>query len=260
MVHHQGYGDLFTNNGLCNYYSEKYDELIVFTHTESRKKVIETMYSDNDRINCVIPKLHHNFDGNSTCINCMTNGNPNICPRDHIKKCEFIDYNDYSEYDNIKIGSFKNFKQWENFNRNNFSFSHSFYLYNNVPLNTRIEKFNIHRDYKKEDYNYDLLGTNDYTIIHEDNNRGILIDRKNIKNKVYNLDGKSDIMIDQIKIIENASEIHLIDSSYSVLIYFLSFHNDKIKKIPKFLYKHPNNRDYNIYREPIADNWNFINC
>lgn len=263
LIHHQGFGDLFTNNGLCNYYGEKYDELVIFTYTESRKKVIEYMYQDSDKIKCVIPKLHNNFDGNSTCLNCMTNGGPSLCPRDHVKKCEYIDYTDFEGYDNIKVGSFKDFKDWENFNRNNFSFSHSFYLYNGLDLSTRIDKFNVSRNLEIEEYQYNLLGGAGYTLIHEDSKRGILIDRDNIKdrsNTIHNLDGKSDIMVDQIKVIENASEIHLIDSSYSVLIYFLSFHNEKIRQIPKFLYRHPYNRDYNIYRLPIADNWNFINC
>jgi hypothetical protein len=67
---------------------------------------------------------------------------------------------------------------------------------------------------------------------------------------------KSKIFIDQIKILENAEEIHLIDSSYSVMLYFLSFQNEKIKNIPKFLHSYSrNNRNINIYKDPQPENW-----
>ena len=98
-----------------------------------------------------------------------------------------------------------------------------------------------------------------YIVLHNDKNRNKVISKKIPNLDVYELNGASDIFVDQIKILENAKEIHLIDSSWSVLIYFLSFHNEKIKLIPKFLhcYLH-NGRDLEIYKNPIPKNWNFI--
>ena len=49
-MHHQGFGDLFTNNSLCNYYNNLYDELIIFALDESRKIVIEEMYKHKQHI------------------------------------------------------------------------------------------------------------------------------------------------------------------------------------------------------------------
>jgi len=70
------------------------------------------------------------------------------------------------------------------------------------------------------------------------------------------LNGVSDMMLDQITILENAKEIHFIDSSYSVLIYFLSFHNEKIRNIPKYLHKYAmHGRDMGIYENKKPDNW-----
>jgi hypothetical protein len=67
-------------------------------------------------------------------------------------------------------------------------------------------------------------------------------------------------MVDLIKIIENSKEIHLIDSSYSVLIYLLSFSNKKIAAIPKYLHTlNRTERDIGIYANPCAQNWFLIN-
>ena len=64
---------------------------------------------------------------------------------------------------------------------------------------------------------------------------------------------------DQIKILENAKEIHFIDSSYSVLIYFLSLTNEKIKQIPKYFHYYANQREgYTIYENPIPKNWQIL--
>ena len=63
----------------------------------------------------------------------------------------------------------------------------------------------------------------------------------------------------EIKILENAKEIHFIDSSYSVLIYFLSLTNEKIKQIPKYFHYYANQREgYTIYENPIPENWQIL--
>jgi hypothetical protein len=260
ITHHQGYGDIFTSNSLCNYYSELNDELIIFTSCKHRKKLIDSIYKGNDKIKCIIPSFIE-YNGYDTCLECMTYGTSGMCYRDVNQKCKFIDYSPYSDCINIKIGSFKNYSSWEEYVRNSFSFSHAFYGYNGLSDDIRIDKFKINRDYdlENESYNESGLIGKDYIVIHEDVSRGITIDHTKINHGLmYDLNDKSDIMIDQIKILENAKEIHLIDSSYSVMIYFLSFHNDKIKNIPKFLHKHPHNRDFNIYKQPVADNWYFL--
>jgi len=66
-------------------------------------------------------------------------------------------------------------------------------------------------------------------------------------------------MIDQIKILENSEEIHLIDSNYSVLIYFLCFNNDILKNKKIYLHTYTrSDRDILIYKNPIPNNWIFL--
>lgn len=260
IIHHQGFGDIFTNVSLCNYYSRNYESLVIFTTDHERKKIIDFIYKDNEKIKCIIPKFN-TYDGTNTCVKCMSKGMNYGCPRDISQKCNIIDYNDYLDYDNIKIGSFNDYDEWEKFKEKSFSFSHAFYEYANLNSETRIKEFKIFRDLEleKKIFENTNLIEQKYIVTHQDRNRGFLLDENLIKNKnQYDLERKSNLFLDQIKIIESAEEIHLIDSSYSVLIYYLSFHNEKIKKIPKFLHPHPHQRDFNIYKQPIAENWFFL--
>jgi hypothetical protein len=263
LIHHQGFGDLFTNNSLCNFFSEKYDELLILVQDEKRKKILDYVYHDNHKIKCEVVKTLNENKFNSCCINCMTLGNPLGCPKDG-SDCIYVNYDEYPNYNHIKIGAFKeNYNEWDIFLKNNQSngksFSHSFYEYENLDLSVRINFFNLSRNKKIEENKFSKLNLSEYIVLHDDKNRNKVINKEISDLKIYELNGSSDVFIDQIKILENAKEIHFIDSSWSVLIYFLSFHNEKIKLIPKFLhcYLH-NDRDLEIYKNPIPENWNFI--
>jgi len=262
LLHHQGYGDYFSSNGLVNYYSKKYDELVLICADENRRIFAENMYKHLSNVKCVTTKKNNQNRFNSSCLICHTRGNQGgQCPRYYSYKCEYVDYENYTEgYENIKIGCFSNdIEQWDKCRlQQGDSFSHAFYLYHKIPIEYRIDNFSIFRDIEleKTTFKESKLVDKDYIVIHDDPNRGITIDLEN--DHIYNLNDKSKLFLDQIKIIENSKEIHLIDSSYSLLIYFLSFQNEKISSIPKFLYKNRDGRDYDIYLDPKPENWYFI--
>ena len=263
IVHHQGFGDLFSNNSLVNFFSGYYEELIVLVLDDSRKKIIDSMFKNKKNITCVVPKFIEKNLYNSSCLICMTPGNSNFCPRDERKKCKYIDYSEYLQYNNIKIGSFKeNYNKWDFFLNENRklgkSFAHCFYSYENLEESKRISYFNINRNYALEHDEYEELNTDDYIVLHDDKENNMEIDMSNLNLPIIQLNNSSDFFLDKIKILENAKEIHLIDSSWSVFIYFLSFINDKIKSTPKYLHCYlRKNRDLNIYTDPIPENWFF---
>ena len=276
IIIHQGWADLFSNNGLLNYYANMYDELIIFTIDNNRKKLLEVVFKNNNKIKIEMPQITNNYNGIDTCLNCMTLGNSNCCPRDNHILCKYINYNNYKDnYENIKIGAFNNYNLWHIFKTNkyleNISFSHCFYLYNNIDIYHRINNFKIHQNLEIENNNYNnytnLINKigDKYIVVHEDNDRGFIISN-NLNNNtnnynnlpIYNLDKKSIIMIDQISIIENAEELHLIDSSDSVLIYYLCFDNIKLQNKKIYLYSVNQNRDLFIYKNPTYDNWIFM--
>jgi len=261
-----------------------YDELIIFALDESRKIVIEEMYKHKPNIKCVIPKLINQNIYNSSCLICMQSDHYSCRYDTKFDTHKFVDYSEWSDYDNIKVGCFKeDYELWKSFLgkniNNNISFSHSFYLFENLDLKVRETEFSVYRDDDSEnkkyellpekDYivlhddsqKYELLPEKDYIVLHDDSQRGINIDKSKLPNDIYvhQLNDGSKTMVDQIKILENAKEIHFIDSSYSVLIYFLSLTNEKIKQIPKYFHYYANQREgYTIYENPIPENWQIL--
>jgi hypothetical protein len=115
------------------------------------------------------------------------------------------------------------------------------YLYTDLKLdkNIQYDKFKIIRNYKKEDELYQklikIIGTN-YIIIIEDRERDLIINRKYVKTKlpIFKLglnennknkelnNIKDSNIFNYIKILENANEIHSIDSCMILLIDMLS--------------------------------------
>jgi hypothetical protein len=264
IILHQGYGDLFNSIGLINYYSFKYDKLYIYLLDKSRLKLYNYIFKNNDKIVTIIP-IFKNYDQVThpqTCFNCMTSGqNGNNC-RNRVS-CKYIDYN--FDGDIIKIGAFNEPIKWERFRKTQISFAHAFYTYTNIPTNIRFDYFALFNDKDTEFVIYEKFikkyGTN-YILIHEDVNRyGNIINKNKIINKalpIINLDRISDNFVDYIKVIKNANEIHLIDSSWSVFIYLLS--NKEINNIPIFLnesYFINKGRDTNIYKNPTFPNWTF---
>ncbi len=265
IIIHQGFGDLFNSIGIINYYSNKYDNVYVFLVDNSRIKIYNELFYSKKNIIPIIPEFsdYLNVKHPNTCVICMTNGSNNFCPRINNVKCKYIDYDKYSG-DIIKIGSFDNFDFWHNNYRfKQYSFAHAFYSYNNLDPNIRFEEFKLYNNKDKENEIYlnfvKTYGEN-YILIHEDSNRNFFIDRNKIISKnlpIINLNCISDNFIEYFKVIKNAKEIHLIDSSWSVLIYLLSY---KDITTPIFLSETQFinlGRDLGIYKNPIFTNWYF---
>lgn len=264
LIHHQGFGDLMTNNPLCNYFSEMFDELVIFVLDEARKEVVSEMYKHKPNIKCVIPNLLNENLYKSSCMICMAVDIP-CRPESRYDGHKYIDYSEWGDYEHIKIGCFKSeYKKWESFLYSNMdkniSFSHSFYLYENIPLEVRNTYFSVYRDHKNEMNRMKEIPSENYVVLHDDPERNLIIDRSKINNgfHIHQLNGSSKTMVDQITILENAQELHFIDSSYSVLIYFLSLTNEKIKQIPKYFHFYAR-KNKMIYENPVPENWFILN-
>lgn len=264
IIPHQGYGDLFNLIGFINYYSYMYDIIFILLLDNGRLNLYNKIFENNEKIIAIIPKFcnYENSIHEQTCFNCMTLGSSGNKCRSNTS-CKYIDYN--LDGDIIKIGSFNNAKTWEIYKQRQFSFAHAFYTYNNLSENVRFDYFKLFNNKDDENIIYNKFIEkygNNYVLIHEDVKRyGNLIDKNKIINKkinIINLDRISNNFIDYLKVIKNAKEIHLIDSSWSVLIYLLS--HKEIQNIPVFLnesYFKKMGRDTNIYKNPTFSNWTF---
>ena len=264
IIIHQGFGDLFNSIGIINYYSDIYDLVYIFLLDNARIKIYNEIFFNKKNIISIIPEFcdYNHINHPNTCIICMTNGNNSHCPRIRREICKYINYNLY-DGDIIKIGSFDNFDKWTEYRFNQFSFAHAFYSYNNLDTNIRFDYFKFYNNQTLENNIYNNFIEkygNEYILVHEDTERKLFIDHNKISNNnlpIINLNNISENFIEFIKVIKNAKEIHLIDSSWSVLIYLLSF---KHINVPVFLpdtqFKNMG-RDTNIYKNPTFINWNF---
>jgi len=227
IIPHLELGDNLIINGLIRHYLENSNVVLVCKY--NYKIQLEHMYSD----------LLNNINNNKIYLYDINGGN--------IEKINIynelpIDYNikKYFKQNNIDLIIFNAYNLYYNkifiYNPNYPS-----YLYTNLNIDENIQysKFKIVRNYEKEDKLYQelvkIIGSK-YVIIIEDRKRNLIINRKYIKtklpifsiglnanNKNKKLDNIRDSNIfNYIKIFENASQIHSIDSCMILLIDMLS--------------------------------------
>lgn len=271
ILGHQGWADFFTQNAIYRYYSNIYACVTIFVLDPSRKKLLETVFRDIPRLRILVPQFideksqnFTNYIKRDTCIVCHTNIGGFVCPRDNSKSCIYPSYKGYEKHLNVKLGAFRDYDCWSRFlNENqNRSFAENMYVYENLQPSERIVGFKVCRDSLAEQRMFEtLMPKEPYVVVHQDEGRGFYIDEGYLPccRRIY-LNNISKVMVDMIPTLENAQEIHLIDSSYSVMIYLLAFKNTKIARVNKYLYTlNRVERDLKIYEHPKAPNWHVVN-
>jgi len=249
LYFHQGWTDIVCQLSLVNYYVKKYDNLKVIMRQDSQ-----------NLFNFYIKDLPSVF--------------PIYIPTDHGRHINNDHFNVDFTYDWLFHGfhdEFRNDKFQYSFlnNHNHVYFIEGFYTSYNINYSERIDSFNLIRDENMENILYEKFikqyGIN-YIIYHDDINNHIhgpnsistKIDLPSIPNVVnVNLNNKSDIFFDYLKIIHEAKEIHIIDSVWAAICYQMDSKygtfNDKIINlyakrghVPMFTYP------------KLLKNWNII--
>jgi hypothetical protein len=100
----------------------------------------------------------------------------------------------------------------------------NFYLQAGLDPDTRWKLFNYQRDLPEEDEVFRILGCDQgpYIFLHEDRARGFTINRnllnKNLRIIEPNLNQATFNILSYRKVLENAREIHCIESSFSIYV------------------------------------------
>lgn len=211
IYHHLGLGDHIICNGIIRQYREKYGEVTVFCKPHYFTNV-DYMYRDDNNI-IVLPigedsDVHHYINQNNLHPDLIVVG-----------------------FDKLR-------------DNNSKTFDEGFYNTINLPFLFRFSKFKFERNNNKELEGYNELNPNNepYIYVHDDRERGFEIDKNKINNKLKIIENdKRFLMFDMLKIIENATEVHTMQTGMKDLIN--SFKFDK----PKFYlhwYVRPYNDDY----------------
>jgi len=183
VYNHLGLGDHFIVNGLIRELTKDYDIVNIFVKKHNIDTV-KALYFE-DKFNFIIVNNDNEVDLSKTPI--------------------------------IKIG-------FEKLDVRNQRFDESFYKQFNIPFQYRWDKFKMKRNTIKEKELFEKYDIKEggYIFLHDDSTRNYIINRDYIKNKNLKIItpklGLTKNMIDYSYIIENAKEIHCMDSSFRLLI------------------------------------------
>jgi len=264
---HQGWTDIVMCMGLINYYASIYSEITIIIREDAKYMVDYYTKGLSNVIVLYITTDNGRFYGtiatNSTDINVQYYNNTILIPND-------FDIMFHAEHDKFRKDNYQ-YKWYETSTRqNNKHFSELFYILYGIDFNNRIESFNVERDLEleEEQYNKFIIENGvDYIIYHDDEENDkhgthhvstkIDLNEKRDKTTCVNLNKISNVFFDYIKIIQNASEIHLVDSIWGCLLYQLDAKYNILNGKEVNLYCKRGHDD--LFTKPITlNNWKLI--
>jgi hypothetical protein len=197
IYHHLGMGDHISCHGIVRHFCEIEDKVFLFVKEHNLKNV-SRMFTD-------------------------------------IKNLEFIVGEDSYVENYIKVNNIQNLLKI-GFTLNGYeNFEYQFYKMANLPIEYKHSKFYVERDHQKEIEIFNSLGLKEreYVFVHDGGYKlkdGLIPD--NIKVVNPNNFG----LFDWMYVIENAKEIHCIDSSFICLVDCMD-----TKQIPLFNHRYVRN-------------------
>jgi hypothetical protein len=246
LYFHQGWTDIFNSLSLINYYCNLYNKIYLVVREDAKEILnfycksinniiilyIDKYILDNDNI---MKYIKDEYNINTDELECLFHGYSDIY-RDSI----------YKDIFHLKFIPYQ------------MCFVKCFYEFYDISYTTRINLFEFERNYEIEEIRYkefvNKYGAN-YILHHEIFEKDKKINENN--NSVVNLNGTSNKFFDMIKILENAKEIHLLDSVWGAFIYLLNAKYNLFKNIKVYLY--PKRNFILMFRDPILlENWIFV--
>lgn len=209
IYHHLGLGDHIICNGMIRYFCKKYDNVVIFCKTNYYDNV-SYMYRDLNNLEIF------NFS-------------------DDVEVVQFINGNFNVKNNLIKPG-------FENLDSclDRMTFDEAFYHLAGLDFQIRFDEFYFERDLEREDEVCKTLNPDDekYIFVLDDPNRGYNINMSKVTDeyKVIRNDYQFEIF-DYIKLLENAEEIHMMQTGFLDMVN--SYKMDKPK-----IYRHNYVRNY----------------
>jgi hypothetical protein len=250
FIPHQGFTDIFNSLAHIDYYlaSGKWSQLYVIIR-EDAKDIVD-FYCRDKNVYCIYFPLHY-LDG-------VVHGGFGIANvYEHYKSILQI-----GDYESLFIGvpdrhCINNYKGcFSNSDIYHENFVKKFYVPYEIDYSVRAQYFNISRDTDLEDKIYnDFINKygSTYTICHSIPDHHLLTSMTNC----IDLTQSSTTFFDSIKILEQAQELHLIDSSWAILVYLLQSKYKLFIHKKIVIYCRTNSR-YLMFIEPLHSNISFV--
>jgi len=209
LAFHQGWTDIINCLPLIDYYLEYYDELKVFAKAEARELFLYYI-----RNKPPVSLIHHE------------NEKDDLIKNPEYKRL-FHGFFDGGRDDSF-VGAF---------HKSNEHFVKRFYTSYNIDYETRVKYFCLDRDVELEEKMFQDFTSKygkDYILVHDTaHERPINICKTN---KHINIGSTTSNFFSMIKVLENAKEIHVIDSVWGSLCYLLDCKYGLFKHIPVKIY------------------------
>ena len=228
ILAHQGLGDHIVCNGLYRALLDEHPYCVLLVKRNYFKE-ISNMFSDEPRI-----KIYS-------------------IPNRYWKEYLEVAREKYGKsFRIVALGSFGSHFMEDNALR----LDESFYRQAAVDFENRWTRFHIpsSRDSEVQIMQEKLKITSPYIFLHEDSSRGFLIDRQLVNSELPEISPLIELdtlALDYVSILENASEIHCIESSFAALCESL---NLGVKKYAH-RYARPEARDDFKYEYTYRSNW-----
>jgi len=239
LMLHWGWTDLLQHVGMVRYYKEQYKSvsLVCLPH---QKIFLEALFPDFElifvpcpdrgQIDLEVRRLFDDdylflFDGHQCSQNLtLSFGRQNFKPRTEIQQMNCEAY---------KKSALHRMQEIKDLDANDPTFDEriGFYTLSGLEHSIAFDYFDIVRDKESEDAKYsELVYSEGHSVVHHTYG----MDISKVKEPLVYLNENSHKIVDMMKIIENANEVHLYDSLYGVLCYFAYF-SGKLKG-PKFYF------------------------
>jgi hypothetical protein len=109
--------------------------------------------------------------------------------------------------------------------------------------NILLDFFKIYRNKKSEKLIYNkIIKYKNYAAAHITEGMNV-----NTRLQIISLNDKSSTIIDTLKVLENAKEIHIYDSLYGMLVYLLYFSNNLNKNKKIYFHSYARNKIHKFF-------------
>jgi hypothetical protein len=209
IFHPQGLGDAIICNGFCRYYANNDSTEKVYVYVRKRYiDIVRWMYRDNLKIVPIPVSVPHS-EAYSYCSNIA---------KTLRSKVIFVGNTPVNKYNDIH----KKYKK----------FDEIIYELGKVPYDHRFKSFYIQRELDIEKQVAEKLGAfGSYAFVHDDPEKGFILNPKTSIKQIRN--DKSINPFHLCSILENAEEIHLMESSIKNLCEQLMLKSKKLFRYDK---------------------------
>jgi len=232
VCHHYGWTDIINTVSITNFLLSFYDKIYLIYH-----KVKEPfyLYYYRNRPQVVLLPFETPNDDAILIEKCLQER----------QQLGIVHLNFFGFYDRYRKDQFQGY------------FVRKFYEGYGIPYDIRVSSFFLDRDLQIESQFFEsFVHTRNYTLLHDTHDLSIPLEKDKTKT-YYQLNQCSNLFFDAVKVLENADEIHLIDSVWAAVCYLLDAKYGILRHIPIYVYCLRGHQLMFTYPVKLP-NWNLI--